>query len=203
MRFQLSLPGDYTQNPAAGVMIPAMRGRKRKPVDRQIAFGDPRAHGKHKLEQQRARVPRPTGTLPPCPEHLQGRAREAWEFWSAELVRMNLDASCDAMMLEGACVSYARAVEADLVISNERAVIYEPVFVRGKVHPTIKRERKHPAVAIANAAWSLVRGFCSEFGLSPASRVALNVVAPADSYADIKALLSGPSLTGEEKKKLQ
>ena len=56
------------------------------------------------------------------PEHLQGRAREAWKFWSEELESMDLDRRPDAHMLEGCCVAYDAAVDA-----------YETILKQGRL----------------------------------------------------------------------
>ena len=116
---------------------------------------------------------------------------------------MQLDSRCDAMMLEGACVNYARAVEADQMVTKQGSIVREAVFYRGKRLKRVNRVKKHPAVAVSNAAWSQVKAFCSEFGLSPASRVHLSVVAAPSTGDSIEALISGPRLTDAEKAKLQ
>ena len=66
-------------------------GQKPKPTKAQIAAGDPRKKGVHKLEEQLAAEPKASRGLPPCPEYLVGRARDAWTFWSHELELMDLD----------------------------------------------------------------------------------------------------------------
>ena len=179
-------------------------GRKRKPIGQQIAEGDPRQRGKHKLEAKAKQVPKPARGLLECPAHLTGRARAAWQFWAPELETMDLDARCDAPMLEGACLNYARAVEADLRVAKDGIIVEEPILVRGKRVKDLVRLKKHPAIAVSNAAWEKVRSFRSEFGLSPAVRSRLNVSTPAhETDADVERLLHGPTLTDEEKQKMQ
>jgi phage terminase small subunit len=60
--------------------------------------------------------------LPRCPDHLKGRARDAWDFWSQELAVMDLDRRPDAHMLEGACVAYDSAVSS-----------YETILAQGRL----------------------------------------------------------------------
>lgn len=156
-----------------------MRGRKPKPTERQIAEGDPRRKGRKKLEQQLAAEPKPTTGLPNCPRHLKGRARSAWNFWSEELRAMGLDKRPDGPMLEGACRAYERAVKADLIVDQEGMIIQDRgMIVRrqggAETQTVTLRTRKHPAVEISNRSWTLVRAFCSEFGLSPVSRTRLH-----------------------------
>jgi P27 family predicted phage terminase small subunit len=176
-----------------------MKGRKRKPLKQQAAAGDPRKLGKGKLQQQLDAEPIAARGLPACPEHLEGRARAAWEFWRVELEAMQLDCRPDAQMLEGACSNYARAVQADLILAKDGPVVDEVVLYKGEILIGVVRKKKHPAVAVSNAAWALVKGFCSEFGLSPVSRTRLAIERKDDGERNLHDLLSGPRLTPEEK----
>jgi P27 family predicted phage terminase small subunit len=99
-------------------------------------------------------------------------------FWREQLELMHLDHRPDAIALEGACVNYARAVEADLIVRREGIVIDEPVFYQGKRLRGVTRQRKHPAATIATGAWLLFRAFAREFGLTPLSRTRLAVAPP-------------------------
>src|SRR5579885_1119219 len=167
-----------------------MRGRKPKPTARQIAEGDPRKHGKGKLQERLDLEPKPARGLPACPLHLKGRARLAWEFWREELAAMKLDSRPDAMMLEGACVGYSRAVEADLILAEEGLVVEESI-IDDSGNKVVLKVKNHPAIAISNLAWKQVRAFCSEFGLSPVARTRLKVERD-DDVDDLAKLLSQP-----------
>ena len=48
-----------------------MRGRKPKSTAQQMAEGNPRKHGVHKLEAKAKAEPKPARGLPPCPKHLK------------------------------------------------------------------------------------------------------------------------------------
>lgn len=168
-----------------------MKGRKPKPVARQIAEGDPAKRGKGKLQEKLAAEPDTNRGLPACPRHLRGRARSTWNFWVAELAVMNLDHRPDAMMLEGACVNYARAVQADLILEREGLTVTEStVNEDGEV--VILKVKRHPADLISATAWRQVRSFCSEFGLSPVSRTRLTVDKKQQEQEDLAAILSAP-----------
>jgi P27 family predicted phage terminase small subunit len=175
-------------------------GRKPKPLQLQIAEGDRSRYGKRKLEAKLASAIIPVSGLE-CPAHLRGRARSTWNRWQRELEIMDLDSRCDAEMLEGACVHYARAVKADLQIAREGITVREPVIVNGHAHSTLTRVKKHPAVAVSNASWLIVRSFCSEFGLSPSARMRLQVAPRSKSVGDVDAVLNGPMLTDEERRR--
>jgi P27 family predicted phage terminase small subunit len=169
-----------------------LRGRKPKPTALQIAEGDPRRKGKKKLQSALAKEPKAARGLPDCPEHVTDeRARRAWEFWREELAAMSLDSRPDAMMLEGACVNYGRAVQAAAMLTRHGIVVAQPIVDEKGKQIGVKM-KNHPAVSISNAAWRNVRAFCSEFGLSPVSRTRLTLEKPDTSTADLMALLSRP-----------
>ncbi len=169
-----------------------MKGRKPKPAARQIAEGDPARRGVHKLEQQLAAKPKATSGLPSCPRHLKGRARYAWNFWSEELAVMKIDKRVDAMMLEGACQLYARAVRADLIIEKE-GVVFTEHFINddGKAVPL--RIKKHPAVSVSKECWLATKAFCSESGLTLMSRERLTLEAGSKGGSDDDELLKALS----------
>lgn len=168
-----------------------VKGRKPKPLARQIAEGDPRHRGKQKLERQLALEPNTTRGLPPAPEHLTERARDAWDFWVAELKDMKLDRRPDAMALEGACINYARAVQADLLVQLEGLMV-EDSYLDDSGERIVTRRKYHPAVTVSNAAWRQVRAFCSEFGFSPVSRTRLAIEKEDAAEMDLMKLLSQP-----------
>lgn len=168
-----------------------MRGRKPKALTRQIAEGDPRKVGKGKLQQRSSAEPKATHGLPPCPRHLRGRARAQWNLWRGELEVMDLGSRPDAAMLEGACVHYARAVEADLIIAAAGQMLEEPILNRDEV-VVGTRFKTNPAIAISAKSWLLTKAFCSEFGFSPVSRMRLAAEKPNVEEQDLMAVLSRP-----------
>lgn len=177
-----------------------MRGRKPKPAGQQIALGDPRKRGANKLNEAKAAEPQPTRGIPPCPPHVSGLARKAWNFWAQQLEAMKLDYQCDAMVLEGACINYAHAVQADKIIEKEGPIVTISEFVktgeddRGEPVFTsvVLKIQKHPAVSVSNAAWLRVRSFCSEMGLSLVSRTRLSIEKTDRQEDDLAALLRAP-----------
>jgi P27 family predicted phage terminase small subunit len=168
-----------------------MTGRPPKALTDQIAAGDPRKIGKKKLQQRLEAIPKATHGLPPCPRHLRGRARARWNYWKQELEVMELDAAPDDAMLEGACVNYAKAVQADAEVLAHGVTVEEPIMDAEGKQVGVKR-RRNPADVVSNRAWSLVKSFCSEFGLSPVSRTRLAVEKPGVEEADLMTKLSEP-----------
>jgi len=166
-----------------------MRGR-RSPTAVQVAQGDPRKIGKRKLAEKLASEPSATRGLPDCPSYLNGRARAAWGFWAAELADMNLDKRPDAMMLEGACVAYAAARECEELIAQQGRFIAKRAVDKKTGDLVVIDVKTHPACVQANVAWSLMRSFCGEFGLSPVSRTRLSV--DTSETEDLMEILTRP-----------
>lgn len=169
-----------------------MRGRKPKPTTLQIAEGDPRKIGVNKLEEKlKAEVKGQRG-LPRCPDHLQGTARKVWNIWARELEKMNLDCRPDAQMLEGACIAYETVLDCYQTIKKQGRAIPKRVLDPETNRLVVNGLTPHPAVAQMNAALNLMRAFCSEFGLSPASRSRIATDAPSEGEDELLELLSQP-----------
>ena len=169
-----------------------MRGRKPKPAGRKLVEGDTRKVGARKLAAQIAREPKAARGLPTCPKHLRGRARAAWNFWREELMAMSLDRRPDAQMLEGACVAYEAAVNSYETIQKQGRLIAKRATDPKTGQLVVVDVRPHPAVAMGNDAWSLLRSFCSEFGLSPVSRTRLSIERTDPAEDDLMKILMQP-----------
>ena len=111
-------------------------------------------------------VPKGSRGLPKkCPRHLKGRARSAWSFLKAELEAMDLDCRPDALSLEGGCLAYQAAIEAEEVLATEGSTVEEPIVRKGAVVGSA--QRSHPANRIRNAAWARFQSFCDRFDYRP------------------------------------
>ncbi len=104
---------------------------------------------------------------------------------------MQLDSRPDAMMLEGACVNYAKAVQADLEVLVGGITVEEPIINKETGDQVGVRVKRNPADVVSNRAWGLVKTFCSEFGLSPVSRTRLTIE-KRDEGGDLMAALTQP-----------
>lgn len=169
-----------------------MKGRKPKPAGRKLVEGDTRKVGARKLAAQIAREPKAARGLPTCPKHLRGRARAAWNFWREELMAMNLDRRPDAQMLEGACVAYEAAVDSYETLHKQGRLIARRAKDPKTGQLVVTDVRPHPAVAMGNDAWALLRSFCSEFGLSPVSRTRLSIEKTDSGEDDLMKILMQP-----------
>ncbi len=96
------------------------------------------------------------------------------------------------MMLEGACIAYQAAIEAYETIQKQGPLVAKRILDPETNKLVVSNVKPHPAVAQRNAAWELLRAFCSEFGLSPVSRTRLAIEKPADDEDDLMEILSQP-----------
>lgn len=105
---------------------------------------------------------------------------------------MNLDCRPDAQMLEGACVAYEAAVECYETIQKQGRLVAKRILDPQTNTLVVANVKPNPAVAQMNAAWTLLKMFCSEFGLSPVSRTRLAIEKPADGDDELLEILSKP-----------
>ena len=130
-----------------------MRGRKPKPTKLKLLTGNP---GQRPLND---REPEPVG-LAKCPSWLDFEAKKEWARIAPELERLGLLTMVDQAALAAYCQAWAEFKGATADLQAE-----------GRVYYTEDGEPKpHPAVSRQKAAWSAIRGFAAEFGLSPSAR---------------------------------
>jgi P27 family predicted phage terminase small subunit len=105
---------------------------------------------------------------------------------------MQMDYSADAVILEGACVNYARAIEADEEL-KDACTWKEPLIDKRTGDVIGYKLKNHPAMARSSTCWRNVQSFCSELGLSLISRQRLATQAGGTTGADeLMDLLLGP-----------
>lgn len=136
-----------------------MKGRKPTPTHLKIVKGNP---GKRPLNAKEPIVGR---SRPSAPEHMSDRAREAWGYVSGLLDRMGVLTEVDALALEMLCETYADYLAAKVVLEGLGSNYYTTATGEGAV-----MHRAHPALAQKNDADRRVRGWLSEFGMTPSAR---------------------------------
>jgi P27 family predicted phage terminase small subunit len=135
---------------------------------------------KPKPKPDKKGAPKPTG-VPTCPAHLDKVAKAEWKRIVKELAPLGLITAVDRAALSAYCVSYSRWIAAELSCQKFGTVIKSPK----SGYPI-----NSPYVGIANTALDQMRKFCTEFGLTPASRVRL-ADGNFDAQAELDLLLSG------------
>ncbi len=117
--------------------------------------------------------------LPPSkPAGMSRVAAAKWDQLVDELTRLNLISVVQGPALEMACESYARWHAA-------RAIRKRPVKSGGGVLGVNSQGLvKSPAVAIEESAAKEYRGWCAEFGLTPAGEMRLATPEASDGDED-------------------
>ena len=138
------------------------RGR-RKPTALKILEGN---RGRRPILPE----PQPAKGAPKPPGHLPDVAKAIWSVLAPELDRLNLITAVDGTALEGFCTAYAHALLADRQIERLQYRI-----AHGGKDVNINYNRLSLQNAVSKKAWQQVKSFCTEFGLTPASRSRLAV----------------------------
>lgn len=150
-------------------------GRPPKPTALKVLEGNP---GKRPLPKNE---PKPRPITPECPEWLDEIAKKEWQRVVPELERMGMLTCVDGAALEGYCQMYSRWVQAEQFLQKHGTIYKLPSGYIQQV----------PQVNIAQKSLLIVKGFCSEFGLTPSSRVKLNVPDKLVEHNEMEKYLSG------------
>ncbi|MHB1154861.1 MAG: phage terminase small subunit P27 family [Eubacteriales bacterium] len=149
------------------------KGRKPKPTAIKILEGNP---GKRPLNKKE---PVPSKIAPSCPDWLLPDAQDEWARLAPQLENLGLLTVADMTAFAGYCQAYARWKEAEEFISQHSTIFKTP---SGYVQQV-------PQVSIAQQNLKIMQSFCSEFGLTPASRARLQVVNKDECREDEMAFL--------------
>lgn len=134
------------------------KGRKPKPTALKKLAGNP---GKKALPDNE---PQPEKGRPPKPLAMGPKASELWDRLSDELYGMGVLTSVDGLALRMLCENWERFMEARRIVNAYGSMTYETQSTGGILI------KVNPAVGIMERADRAIRGWCSEFGLTPAAR---------------------------------
>lgn len=142
-------------------------GRKQKPTALKVVSGE--------REDRINRAEPATGELgaPERPEWLSAEAAAEWDRVVPALERTGMLRHVDRAALAAYCAAWARLVEAERLIAEQGQTLHvaDRTFEGDDGSTTIVvKAARNPALTEAKAASDLLRGFLSEFGLSPSSR---------------------------------
>ena len=132
----------------------ATRGRKPKPTAMKELEGNP---GKHPLNTSE---PKPNKKAPACPKWLEPEAKKEWRRLAKQMEAIGILTEVDMAAFAGYCQAYARWKEAEEFITQHGSIFQTP---SGYVQQV-------PQVSIAQQNLKIMQSFCSEFGLTPATR---------------------------------
>ena len=155
----------------------ATRGRKPKPTALKVLEGNP---GKRPLNEHE---PVPPKSAIRCPAWLEAEAKKEWKRLAPALEAMGILTTVDISAFAGYCQAYARWKEAEEFISKHGSIFQTP---SGYVQQV-------PQVSIAQQNLKIMQSFCSEFGLTPATRSRIIAGSGSESDADdpMEGLLKG------------
>ena len=139
----------------------ATRGRKPLPTALKILEGD-RGKGRRPINKEE---PTPPQENVKCPAWLMPEAKKEWKRLAPSLIAMGILTEHDMEAFAGYCQAYARWREAEEFLSQHGTIFKTP---SGYVQQV-------PQVSIAQQNLKIMQSFCSEFGLTPASRARLYV----------------------------
>ena len=157
------------------------QGRNPKPTAQKVLEGNP---GKRELN---TKEPKPIKKAPACPKWLDDEAKKEWKRLSKQMEQLGILTEVDMTSFAGYCQAYARWKEAEEFISKHGAIVKTSSGYWQQV----------PQVAIAHKYLTIMKSFCQEFGLTPASRSRISAENGSDAEDDMMENLL--SLGGDKK----
>jgi P27 family predicted phage terminase small subunit len=146
-----------------------MRGPAPKPTALVILEGNP---GKRPLNKHE---PQPRRVTPKCPAYLDENAAAEWRRLIPMLRRMKVLTEADYIALGSLCQAYSTMMKAQAKLSEGGLLFKTP---SGYV-------QQSPLLGIVNACVETITRLCREFGLTPASRSRLQMLAsPSEEQRD-------------------
>ena len=145
----------------------AARGRKPKPTALKVLEGNP---GKRPLNDHE---PIPQKGELKCPSWLLPEAKKEWKRLASSLEAMGVLTVADLTAFAGYCQAYARWKEAEEFISKHGPIFQTPSGYIQQV----------PHVSIAQQNLKIMQSFCSDFGLTPATRA--RIIADGSGTEDV------------------
>ena len=141
-----------------------MRGRKALP-SRIIEL---RGGTRYTHRPARAQEPRPPERLPPCPRHLDKRARKEWRRIGRMLLEVRVITELDRAVLTVYCQSWSEYVRACEEIPKK-----QPVCLARDGYP-----RLNPWLRVQREACERMSRAMTELGLTPVSRTRVRIEGP-------------------------
>jgi P27 family predicted phage terminase small subunit len=143
------------------------RGPAPKPTALNELAGNPGKRAKRANEPK----PRKANTTPPVPSHLSDDAKKEWRRVAKELYGLGLLTSIDRTALAAYCETFVTWCDA-LAKCREMGMI---------VKTTNGNAIQNPYLSVASQAEKRMRGWLSEFGMTPSSRTRISVDAQEDA----------------------
>lgn len=143
-------------------------GHNRKATSVKIAEG---TVNRTRLRPPPTKSPASAKTKLRCPFPVKSIAGKKWREVLRGLERFSIVDEIDSAHLEGFCAAYQLAKEADALVAREG------MMVAGSMGQMVK----HPALAVSSDAWSKVRHYGNDLGLTYLSRTRMDGNANAEA----------------------
>lgn len=152
--------------------------RRRGPPPLPAAMAKARGYKQRKCRRTAGKETKVVVSAPNMPAHIRHdkTARACWERLRPRLLKLKVLTKNDDVALEGLCIAYARALEADEAVEKYGMV----------TNDKFSGLKANPAVGMSRAAWAEVRKFAQEFGLTPSSRTRVREAPSEDNEEDSK-----------------
>lgn len=128
------------------------------------------------------REPKPVEGAPSCPSFMSKEARAHWRRIVPLLRDMGVLAKCDIGVLAAYCESFAEFKQASIELQEGGKLTF--TTDKGNVIP-------HPLVGIKNTAARNMHRFAQDFGLTPAARTRIEIMAAPPEVDEFDEFLGG------------
>ena len=114
----------------------------------------------HRKKENLDLEPQPDANIPPCPTHLDLRAKQEWMRMAKELDDCGILTNLDMAVFASYCNSYSRWIRATKQVKKQGSVITLPSGFK----------QQNPNLTIANKAEEMMLKSAVQMGLTPSSR---------------------------------
>ncbi len=130
----------------------------------------------HSHRPPRDEEPRPPEKMPPCPDHLDERARKEWDRVSKLLEDVGLLTELDMATLAGYCDAYSQWARASIEVQT-KGMVYVEGQKKDADGNIIKAgiPKLNPYIRVAREAFDRMMKNAVLIGMSPSSRASLKV----------------------------
>jgi len=114
----------------------------------------------HRKKEDLDLEPQPDPNIPPCPNHLDLKAKQEWIRMAKELDECGILTNLDMAVFASYCHSYSRWIEATNQVKTQGSVITTPKGYK----------QQNPTLTIANKAEEMMIKAAAHMGITPSSR---------------------------------
>lgn len=160
-------------------------GRKRKPIKMHLLEGNPSQLRKSEIEAREKEELKVPCEMPEMPDYLDKIAAAEWKRVSEILFKLGIIHTLDMSQLANYCMTYSKWVQVEKMLKKAKW-IQKIKLDNGQYHYTLKN---HDLYREAKDLSVKLKGFCSEFGMSPSARSRMAMPGTKNDEDDFEKLL--------------